>query len=155
MTSTRYGWSPGWLTCMKATQFNFILICKLFISHVINKINKWIECCALCVSVWRKFWATWSPASPENQPWLQFVCNRSVIFLFMCCIFSFVFFCFFFCSWGVGQCVAVVLVPALSSVLQLAWLHTEWCWFLPTGPVKASGFLCDGSIHINMHTVIS
>lgn len=38
------------------------------------------------------------------------------------------------------------LVPALSSVLRVE-LHTERGWFLPTGPVKSSVSLCDGSIH--------
>ena len=44
-------------------------------------------------------------------------------------------------------CVAVFVVPALSSVLQLVQRHTERGWFLPTGPVKSSVSLCDGSIH--------
>lgn len=39
------------------------------------------------------------------------------------------------------------MVIALSSVLQLVRLHTERDWFLPTGPVKMLGSLCDGSVH--------
>ena len=82
-------------------------------------------------SVWRKFWATSSPASPENQPWLQFVSNRSVI----CCVNV-----LNVCVCGLNgasteQCAApgatphrVILVPADRDC-------------------KGIGLLCDGSIH--------
>lgn len=87
-----------------------------------------------CVdSVWRKSWATSSPVSPENQPWLLCACSRSV----MCEVIAVGFvWQFFFLSSSTEQC-----------ELELVQLHTERGWFLPTGPVKSSVSLCDGSIH--------
>lgn len=72
------------------------------------------------------------------------VCVQQVSNLCLC-VSLYITFVRFIC---VCVCVAVLMVPALSSVLQQVRLHTERDWFLPTGPVKASGSLCDGPIHL-------
>lgn len=121
----------------------------------INKVSGWLNDCFIVLlttkvqslhgmihgtcfdSVWRKSWAISSPVSPENQPWLLCVSSRSVM-----------------CEVIVGF-VWQSFVSALGSVLQLVQLHTERGWFLPTGPVKSSVSLCDGSIHhIYTHLII-
>lgn len=92
--------------------------------------------------MWRKSWATSSPASPESQPWLQFVYNRSVICVF--CVFKslIVGFCvlkFIVCGGlygsGTEQCAATGATPHRVRLdpadrdckgigLPVRWFHT-------------------------------
>lgn len=88
-------------------------------------------------SVWRKSWATSSPVSPENQPWLLCVYSRSV----MCEIIAVSFVWQFLFSFSTEQCAATGATPHRSRLVPadrackvigfpVRWFHTLYSHIL-------------------------